>query len=538
MADFFIRTEDIKADEILDYFVETSQDRAIVSTLKARNPVVLAGSRGVGKSFLLRVAQAELLAKFDQNRVFPVYETFAKSSLIHTNDPRQFQHWMLARLCSGILRSLTKEGLLAVIPPSLLLLAGDRAAPVHPEKTAIEKIADFFEQSWQAPGSSVDVSALPSVEVFKEAVEDICAQLRISRFTVFIDEAAHIFLPEQQRQFFTLFRDLRSPYISCNAATYPGVTAFGETFQPFHDATMLTLDRDILSVDYVQNMREIVEKQAEDSTIMSNIAKNGQNFATLAYAASGNPRLLLKTLTRAGKVNSQQTSEVIREYYRNDIWSEHSALGEKYAGHQSMIDWGRRFIEAEVLPELQRKNVQYLASDLKTTCFFWIQRDAPEPVKEALRLLAYTGIVSEHSTGIKATRSEIGTRYAVNLGCLLALEATPAVSGFEIARSLTVKRMSEYGPNHAVYQDLLANVPRFEEATVSMVLDRQLAKPIDVLDITPWQKSRLRDLSLNTVGDVLMATETKLQQAWYVGEKRSRRMRNAAIAAVYEYLSG
>jgi ERCC4-type nuclease len=58
------------------------------------------------------------------------------------------------------------------------------------------------------------------------------------------------------------------------------------------------------------------------------------------------------------------------------------------------------------------------------------------------------------------------------------------------------------------------------------------------LDITEWQKERLKSMDLNSVGDVLRATETKLREAYYVGEKRARRMRNAAIAAVYEYLLG
>jgi hypothetical protein len=63
-------------------------------------------------------------------------------------------------------------------------------------------------------------------------------------------------------------------------------------------------------------------------------------------------------------------------------------------------------------------------------------------------------------------------------------------------------------------------------------------KSIDVLDITPWQKNKLTSLKIYTIGDVLKSTETMLQKAYYIGEKRSRVMRNAAIAAVYEYLSG
>jgi hypothetical protein len=51
MEDFFFRTEDIKKDEVLDYFVESEHDRTIVNGLKSRNPIVLAGSRGVGSLF-------------------------------------------------------------------------------------------------------------------------------------------------------------------------------------------------------------------------------------------------------------------------------------------------------------------------------------------------------------------------------------------------------------------------------------------------------------------------------------------------------
>ena len=40
MADFFFRTEDIRPDEVLDYFVETQQDRLVVDALKNRNPVI------------------------------------------------------------------------------------------------------------------------------------------------------------------------------------------------------------------------------------------------------------------------------------------------------------------------------------------------------------------------------------------------------------------------------------------------------------------------------------------------------------------
>lgn len=534
MADLLYRTEDIPNEDILDLFVETKQDRDIIELIKATSPVVLVGSRGVGKSFLLRVAEEEMLMSFASERVLPVYLTFTKSSLLHSNDQTQFLNWMLARICTKIIRALRKQGFLSSPPCSISVLTGNSSDPLN---SKIESIALAYENSWQNLNTKIDISGLPTVETFIDALEEICDELNIKRINLLIDEAAHIFRPEQQRQFFTLFRDLRTSFISCNAAVYPGITSYGDSFQNAHDATFINIDRDILQTDYVSKMREIIENQLDaDSDLLREISRNRENFAILAYAATGNPRLLLKTIARTPKVSSKQLNEVIREFYRTDLWSEHSTLSDKYTGHSMLVDWGRRFIETTVLPELQRKNNQYLSADKNTTCFFWIHRDAPLSVKEAMRLLSYTGIVIEHSQGIKATRSEIGTRYMVNLGCLFSLESAPASTSFDIAKGLTPKRMSEYGMSHPFFNDL--STIAFKETDLSVVLIRQLESSIDVLDLTHWQKETLKSINMTQIKHILQSTEEKLKTAYYVGDKRARRMRSAAFASVYEYLNG
>jgi hypothetical protein len=537
VADFFYRTEEIKLEEINEYFVESKQDRQIIEQLKSRTPVILVGSRGVGKSFLFRVAQYELQSKFSTDKILPIYVTFRGSSLIHTSDPQQFHHWMLSRICYELLRALSKMGSLTITPQSLNVLAAGSIRTGIVKKTKIQLIAEAFEESWKNPGEVIDTEGLPSIDKFLDAVEDICEEIDINRIVVFIDEAAHVFMPEQQRQFFTLFRDIRNPFISCNAAVYPGVTVYGETFQPIHDASVINLHRDIQDDQYIKNMREIVSKQAEDSSIMKNISRRGENFAILSYASSGNPRHLLKTLILAQSLDSNAVNRVIREYYRTDIWSEHSKLAEKFVGHKVLIDWGRGFIEGEVLPEIQQKNINSLDEDKKTSCYFWVHRDAPQAVKQALRLLEYTGVVREHASGIKATRSQIGTRYFVNLGALMALEATPTSIALTIVKSLAIKRMTEFGENHKVFDPLLAEMPTFDEPDMSEILSGELSKSIDVLDLTVWQTEKILSLGLLTVGDILRAPESKLQEAYQVGVKRARRIRNAAMTAVYEYLS-
>ncbi|WP_057461935.1 hypothetical protein [Pseudovibrio sp. POLY-S9] len=535
MPDFFYRTEDISAAEILGYFVETKEDRSVVDQLKGRNPAIVVGSRGVGKSFLMRVAEQELKQNFDEERVLPVYITFVSSSLIRTDDPDQFRNWMLARICSAVLRTVQKFGLMANRPPSANILAGLPAN--HLDTSNLEKIIQSYEASWKNPGEKVDTSGLPDIEAIKFALEDLAEETGVRRFSLFMDEAAHIFLPSQQRQFFTLFRDLRCPTVTCNAAVYPGVTSFGDTFQPNHDATIVSLNREVGAKTYISSMLQIVEKQA-DTKLLTAISKSNENFSVLAFAATGNPRVLLKTVSEAPKMNSSEVNGVVREYYRSGIWSEHSLLSEKYLGHKEIIDWGRNFLEDVVLPELKKKNDGYLSQEKNTTSYIWVHRDAPQLVKEALRILCYTGVLTEHASGIRATRNEIGKRYIVNLGCLFALETTATGHAFKIATSLTPKRMSEFGAKHGAFSSLIDLEIDTAELEEGFDLNAQLAKPNSKLDVTDWQLGKLNELKLYTIGHVFAATESKLKEAYLIGDVRARRMKNAAVYSVLEYLSG
>ena len=81
MAELLFRTEDIPNGEILDLFVETEQDRDVIEKLKSISPTIIVGSRGVGKSFLMKVAEQELNQNFNSDKILPVYLTFTKSSL-------------------------------------------------------------------------------------------------------------------------------------------------------------------------------------------------------------------------------------------------------------------------------------------------------------------------------------------------------------------------------------------------------------------------------------------------------------------------
>lgn len=537
IQEFIIRTEDIRSDELLDLFVETERDSFLVKALKTPSPLIIEGSRGTGKSLLLRVCEEEQKASFEEDRVLPVYVSFSRSSLVHAGNEQKFQHWMLSRLCSRILRTLYRQGLLSQILQSASVLAG-AAIQSNGQATPLEKVAKAYEESYKNPGAQVDDSVVPEVDDFRDAIQEICDALNIRRINVLFDEAAHIFRPEQQRQFFTLFRDLRSPYLTCNAAVYPGVTAYGDSFELAHDARVESLNRDVRDPKYREQMREIVIRQA-GSQLQRDIEKNGRNFDSIAYAVSGNPRLLLKTVAKTGRLNTASVTSVIKEFFRTDIWAEHSGLSERYSGHSTLIDWGRNFIEYSIIPDALSKNTIWTEEGkTERTCYFWIHRDAPEAAKEALRLLSYTGIVTHIDSSIVATRRELGTRYAVNIGCLAASAAFPITFISDLREGLSIKRFTEYGANDTRFTDLATQLNDVVEWDLSEIIDDQLKKPVSVLELSKHQQRALESIQIVSIGDALSSNEEKFQRAYYIGPKRSRHIMNTVTAAVLEYLSG
>lgn len=539
MTGFYFRTEDIRLDKVLKLFVDTQLDREIVDLFKSSVPVVLEGSRGTGKSFLMTVAKIELEKYFEDLRVLPVYVAFRGSSLIHTSDPLQFRHWMLVKVIKEFLKDLRKRGLM-VDSYASSLLSDNRNQDQASLENNLEKVVYAYENSYKNTGQIVEQIGIPDISEVRDAFEEICTALNLDRISIFFDEAAHVFRPEQQRQFFTLFRDLRSPYISCNAAVYPGVTHYGNFFEPTHDATFKQIERDILEQNYLDIMWEMFSKQVDDGT-RTTFEKQRNLFNTLALSASGNPRIFFKTLSKCGKVNISEVEAVIRNYYRAEIWSEHTKLGEKYTGHKALVDWGRNFIESQVIQAIHNKNQWQISNGKEElTVYFWIHKDIPEIVKEALRLLCYTGIIRKIDDGVRNSHSKIGTRYEIKYGCVLSLGSSPQSYSELLGRNLDIRRFNEFGANHPAYQGLpQQNLREVQDEEIAETVRKQLLQSIDVLDLTDWQKEKLSGVGVINIESLLSLDEEYLiNNIHQVGPVRARTMKNSAIAELLEYLSG
>lgn len=528
-VEMLYRTEDIRAEELQKYYVETPGDRKTLDMLKARAPVLLRGSRGVGKTFLLRFAEVELKESFAEDRVLPVYVTFSRAGLLRI-DEDGFMPWMIARISNAIKRAVTRNGI--SVPESSTLVALTSGSTTGPSRSLDERVIEHFEGYGDGTFDANQAEALPDPDELREAIEDLCEDLDIQRIVLLIDEAAHVFVPAQQREFFTMMRDLRSPRISVKAAVYPGATSFGQAFQPTHDATVIDVERGVTDPGYREAMRQIVLRQHPEG--QAELEQYGEAFDVLAFASMGNPRVLLKTYAASLRFNRAKAQDSIREYYRESVWAEHSNLGDRYPGHRALIDWGRTFLEHEVLPTLHARNIDATS----TSSAIWIHRDAPKTVHFALSLLCYSGILLEGESGIRATRKEIGTRYVVNFGCNFAQDAEPVAYGTLVRDNFSLKRMQEFGSNHAQFAGIRDLVLADAEEEGAAALTERLEESYQVLELTQFQKSKIAELGITSIGQVLSASEEQFQTLHYVGEVRARQIRNAAITAVIEYLSG
>jgi len=537
MAELYFRTENIKVEELPNLIVKSALEDEIIVSLKSNSNTIVEGSRGTGKSFLMKYACFKLESEFEEKRILPVYVTFMASTLIHTSDSFQFRNWMIARALRELIKSSLKRGLVFSKYASTLL----NTETTQNENNKLDEIIKAYENSYKNPGLKIDSTSLPELNDIIDALNNLCEENNLKNIYFFFDEAAHVFRPEQQRQFFTLFRDFRSPYVSSKAAVYPGVTHFGDTFESIHDSVYKKLDRNIQDVGYIGLMTEMIEKQI-DRVKSQMISTQKELYNTVVFCSNGNPRVLLKTTDRLTRITSNEIDTLIRTFYRNEIWAEHTLLGDKFKGHKALVDWGRKFIEDIVIPNLIKKNFNedgVIKSE--TSVYFWIHKDSPVQVREALRLLTYTGIIRKIDDGVKGSRSLIGTRYEVNYGVFLSQVTNPSKNSQDIISKLKLDKFSEYGYNHAAYNDLVKeNIFTENDTMLIDSINNILEKSITELDLTEWQKNKLiKEAGLNTINELINTSEqdliNKLDQ---VGVVRSRQMKNSAFAEVLEYISG
>lgn len=554
-SSIYLRSDDISVEDISSIYVDTVLDREYIEFLKEPTPGLIIGSRGTGKTMLMKMAMKEIDERFQEDKNIAVMVSFKKAALIQSiNDKYYFRQWMLSKVLFALKVKLKK---LDISVSSTLYEEYFDINSGEDIQERLGKLIKIFENSWKEK-EEIDIknvneiidlkggNAVSDVDYFEAFIQELCQSCGIKKIYIFFDEACHNFIPEEQREFFTLFRDLRFPNICCKAAVYPGITQYG-TLQKFHDVKYKRIERDILSHEYVRNMRTILQKRLNEEEYKA-LESQGEILDCLIYSSSGNPRLLLKSISIAlennKKFNKQNVQGIMKDFYRNDIWDDHTKLGELYKGHSQLIDWGRNFMENEVLKSTWEKNSKVLNdSNSGQTISFIVHKDSPIQVKKAISILEYTGIIYLDKENIRYHYG-LYNRYKINFGVVLSYEFRNSETGHvdpikrykQIVNNLDQIKPTSYGDRSKSYDDI-DNLNFKEEDFNNELLSMILSREIKILDLSEFLILSMKSINIITIGDVLKADIENLKKAKGVATVRSAKIFNEAYSAAIEYIS-
>ena len=277
---FVEQAEYIEDESFTRWSASHPDEEAILRKLTHGGAKLISGPRGCGKTTLLKKAFQKLIC--DDDAAFPIYVNYKRSLSIEPvyaagkNGTYWFHQWIILKIYQGIYHSLKELKNCTQLSISL------RKA---------KESSDYLEMSNSAKVESETVS----IGKLEEDILRVLEKTGRTRCVLLLDDAAHAFSPDQQRDFFDFFRQIKSKEISPKAAIYPGVTNYSSSFHVGHDAEQIDVwikpERD----EYLEFMRRIIEARFPED-IEKKITQNAAAVDLLCYASFGVPRALLNML--------------------------------------------------------------------------------------------------------------------------------------------------------------------------------------------------------------------------------------------------
>lgn len=282
---FIEQAEFLEPDLFRAWTTEHPQEEMILRKLTQTGAKLITGPRGSGKTTLLLKAYYTLLNDTASSG-FPVYVNFKSSLKLEplyrssSNGVFFFNQWLLLKVYQGVYRTLS-EG--RVDPPNGMLCSEEM----------INRITGQLELG-QFEGNEIERLEF-DMNCLMTEIQKVLSYRKKSRCILFLDDAAHAFSAEQQRDFFDFFRQIKSRIVSPKAAVYPGVTIYSSTFHVGHDAEQINIWMDPQSEQYVPFMLSLLEKRLPQE-VFDELSKNDQMMRLMCYAAFGMPRTFLNMI--------------------------------------------------------------------------------------------------------------------------------------------------------------------------------------------------------------------------------------------------
>ncbi|MFI8712406.1 hypothetical protein [Brevibacillus brevis] len=278
---FVEQAEYIATDQFKEWSTEHPDEEQIIKKLSQGGAKLITGPRGCGKTTLMLKTYHKLCSGNTKGS-FPIYVNFKSSLKIeplykaNANAVYWFNQWILYKVYQGLYITLQDLGITA---PNGLKFS----------KEVVGNIINNIEYRHTEIGQN---DAELTLNILEEEIQKVLQALNKTHCVLLLDDAAHAFSPEQQRDFFEFFRQIKSRFISPKAAVYPGVTIYSSTFHVGHDAEEIDVWIKPDSYNYIEFMMGLLGRRLPQD-VFKELLRKKELLEVVCYGAFGMPRALL-----------------------------------------------------------------------------------------------------------------------------------------------------------------------------------------------------------------------------------------------------
>jgi archaellum biogenesis ATPase FlaH len=523
---FIEQAEFIKKEDFLSNVASHPNENEILKKLKGIGAKLVSGPRGCGKTTLLLKAYYELLE--NDTNVLPVYVNY-KNSLriepIYKNDVKAtyvFKKWLILNIFLKMQESLSLKFKKSL---SSLMNFDD-----------INQIIDDLQlNNFGKAYQLIENNDFPNIH---DVFEYIVGHFDINRIVILMDDAAHAFSVEQQKDFFEFFSSLRSKNVSPKAAIYPGVTNYSPVFHVGHDAEEVNVWVDPFDKMYKQYMRDIIKKRFPH--LYNDLLKHEHIIDFFSYSSFGIPRAFLGMVYDHLK-ETVFITDINKVYKTSKKWYERNnaiflSLSDKIPRYKEFIRYGKQGLN-EVVENIKEYNKG--RELLQQSVIIAIKKPIPKTFSKILEFYQYSGLALPKG---KSSRGEKGEflLYAIHYGLLADSNA------IVVGKAKNIRKFNEafYNRNAHAYTRITSEklfkgkdidkicaislpnctncqFPRADESakfcsncgyqlTDSSVFQEIIAKDISVLPLTTHRVKKIKEYSsIKFISDIIIDNEYK-----------------------------
>ncbi len=483
-----LAAEDFDLQDFRQLHRFSKNDERVIAKLIAHGPVLLQGSRGSGKSALMREAAERLSAA----------------------DPKA--------PALGVYLSLRQMPLL-------------RSAGNEYQRILCELLIDKLNRITTGVQFQVPFDASPTLISVQSSLTDLAQKLN-KRIVLMFDDAAHIGREASLADFFDVFRTLSGSAVSCKATIYPGVTNFGKRFDVYNDATIVDVIRDEDQPGFAELFAEVVRARFPDiaeKRFSSDLTLNefagfvGKSvlgnmrsfiFACNDVQGSEEPSVGLPTI---GKCFLQMTT--------NFYWPLIDEVKPKLGKYVPVVEPAKNIAET-LLSECGRQQNPSVI----------VHRDIISRLAKAFEILEYVGFISRRESSKAMKSGGRGCRYAVNM-CMLLENVTNARLTSDLYqrwKTSTEEPVQIHSKGTALSNVILPEFSGSEEPEIlDDPVDTLRKSPVYPFGLTERMIEKLHEAHIDTVRDLYEAPDDRLDDIDRIGSYRVRVLRNVVAQAIW-----